>query len=149
MSLGKGHGHGTRHLIYRPHSSYLVLDITFLWFGWFGFNSGPALSANLPAITLALSRTCPRRALAGLVWILSGYRLGRNWLGSALRLSPASSESHQGQVLSALVGVLYPSHGLSLKQNISSFRCCPLRVGPLLGGTACNFVSSSFATMVH
>ncbi|KAK0441489.1 ammonium transporter AmtB-like domain-containing protein [Desarmillaria tabescens] len=43
-------GWGTERVMYRPHNTtYVVLGVVFLWFGWFGFNGGSALSANLRA----------------------------------------------------------------------------------------------------
>jgi len=49
--LGKRRGYGTDRLAYKPHNtSYVVLGTVFLWFGWFGFNGGSALGANLRAV---------------------------------------------------------------------------------------------------
>jgi ammonium transporter, Amt family len=46
--LGKRRGYGTERLAYKPHNTtYVVLGTIFLWFGWFGFNGGSELSANL------------------------------------------------------------------------------------------------------
>ncbi|CAE6511644.1 unnamed protein product, partial [Rhizoctonia solani] len=48
--LGKRSGYGTESLKYQPHNTtYVVLGTVFLWFGWFGFNGGSTLSANLRA----------------------------------------------------------------------------------------------------
>ncbi|TFY56916.1 hypothetical protein EVJ58_g7346 [Rhodofomes roseus] len=56
--LGKRRGYGTERLAYKPHNtSYVVIGTVFLWFGWFGFNGGSALSANLRACRRASSPT--------------------------------------------------------------------------------------------
>ncbi|KAJ7586713.1 ammonium transporter AmtB-like domain-containing protein [Mycena floridula] len=48
--LGKRTRYGTRNLAYKPHNtSYVISGTALLWFGWFGFNGGSALSANLRA----------------------------------------------------------------------------------------------------
>jgi hypothetical protein len=48
--LGKRKGWGTERLAYKPHNStYVVLGTVFLWFGWFGFNGGSALSGTMRA----------------------------------------------------------------------------------------------------
>jgi Amt family ammonium transporter len=58
--LGKRTGYGTEKLAYKPHNTtYVVLGTVFLWFGWFGFNGGSALSANLRAAS-GLRRHQPR-----------------------------------------------------------------------------------------
>ncbi|WVQ82013.1 hypothetical protein IAT38_004141 [Cryptococcus sp. DSM 104549] len=51
LYLGKRKGYGTAEVAYRPHNaSFVALGTVFLWFGWFGFNGGSALSANLRAV---------------------------------------------------------------------------------------------------
>ncbi|KAI5481440.1 hypothetical protein MNV49_004196 [Pseudohyphozyma bogoriensis] len=53
--LGKRRGYGTKQLSYRPNNvSHVVIGTVFLWFGWFGFNGGSALSANLRATQAAI-----------------------------------------------------------------------------------------------
>lgn len=45
--LGKRRGYGTERLAYKPHNtSYVILGTVLLWFGWFGFNGGSALSGS-------------------------------------------------------------------------------------------------------
>ncbi|KAI0255270.1 ammonium transporter [Lactifluus subvellereus] len=77
--LGKRRGYGTPRLAYKPHnSSYVVLGTVFLWFGWFGFNGGSALSANLRAIQACIV-TNLAASVGGLTWMLWDYRLERKW----------------------------------------------------------------------
>lgn len=77
--LGKRKGWGTERLSYKPHNtSYVILGTVLLWFGWFGFNGGSALSANLRAaqacIVTNLAASC-----GGLTWMLWDYRLEKKW----------------------------------------------------------------------
>ncbi|KAG0039989.1 hypothetical protein BGZ82_005801 [Podila clonocystis] len=56
---------------FRPHSmSNVVIGTVFIWFGWFGFNGGSALSANLRAAM------CPA-SVGGITWVLLDYRHDR------------------------------------------------------------------------
>jgi Amt family ammonium transporter len=52
VMLGKRAGYSDVHgLPYRPHNvTHIVLGTVFLWVGWFGFNGGSALSANMRAV---------------------------------------------------------------------------------------------------
>ncbi|CAK1354864.1 unnamed protein product [Cercospora beticola] len=77
--LGKRAGHGTHALNYRPHNiTFIVIGTVFLWVGWFGFNAGSALSANLRAIMAALV-TNLSACVGGVTWCLVDYRLERKW----------------------------------------------------------------------
>ncbi|KAL0947809.1 hypothetical protein HGRIS_013882 [Hohenbuehelia grisea] len=77
--LGKRKGYGTERLAYKPHNtSYVVLGTVFLWFGWFGFNGGSALSANLRAANACMV-TNLAASVAGLTWMFWDYRIERKW----------------------------------------------------------------------
>lgn len=77
--LGKRRGYGTESLAYKPHNTtYVVLGTVFLWFGWFGFNGGSALSANLRA-TQACIVTNLAASVGGLTWMFWDWRLERKW----------------------------------------------------------------------
>ncbi|KAF8474701.1 putative ammonium transporter [Kalaharituber pfeilii] len=79
LMLGKRRGHGTHELNYRPHNvTHIVLGTVFLWVGWFGFNGGSALAANLRAI-MACVVTNISAAVGGITWCLLDYRLEHKW----------------------------------------------------------------------
>jgi Amt family ammonium transporter len=70
--LGKRRGHCTYELNYRPHNViHIVIGALFLWVGWFGFNAGFALAANIRAIMA----TC----VGGITWYILDYRFERKW----------------------------------------------------------------------
>jgi Amt family ammonium transporter len=79
MMLGKRRGHGTHELNYRPHNvTHIVIGTVFLWVGWFGFNAGSALSANLRAV-MAAAVTNLSACVGGITWCVLDYRLERKW----------------------------------------------------------------------
>ncbi|KAH7882865.1 ammonium transporter AmtB-like domain-containing protein [Phlebopus sp. FC_14] len=79
LYLGKRRGYGTERLAYKPHNTtYVILGTSFLWFGWFGFNGGSALSANLRA-TEACIVTNLAASVGGLTWMFWDWRLERKW----------------------------------------------------------------------
>lgn len=77
--LGKRRGHGTFELNFRPQNTILVIIGTlFLWIGWFGFNAGSALSANMRAAMAAVV-TNLAAAMGGISWCAMDYRLERKF----------------------------------------------------------------------
>lgn len=68
IMIGKRKGYRTSPMI--PHNiPFVVLGASILWFGWFGFNAGSALSANELALT-AFVTTNTSAAAALLSWIV-------------------------------------------------------------------------------
>jgi Amt family ammonium transporter len=79
LMLGKRRGHGTHELNFRPHNvTHVVIGTVFLWVGWFGFNAGSALSANMRAIMAAVV-TNLAASVGGVTWCVVDYRLERKW----------------------------------------------------------------------
>ncbi|RAL63815.1 hypothetical protein DID88_003458 [Monilinia fructigena] len=79
IMLGKRRGHGTHELNYRPHNvTHIVIGTVFLWVGWFGFNAGSALAANMRAIMAAVV-TNLAACVGGITWCVLDYRLERKW----------------------------------------------------------------------
>jgi Amt family ammonium transporter len=120
--LGKRRGYGTPRLAYKPHnSSYVVIGTVFLWFGWFGFNGGSALSANLRAIQACIV-TNLAASVAGLTWMLWDYRLERKW--SAIGFCSGA--------VTGLVAIT-PASGYVGSPAAVAFG--------VIGGTVCNFAT--------
>lgn len=79
LMLGKRRGHGTHELNFRPHNvTQVIIGTVFLWVGWFGFNAGSALSANMRAVMAAVV-TNLAASVGGVTWCLLDYRLEGKW----------------------------------------------------------------------
>ncbi|MEA3469259.1 MAG: ammonium transporter [Thermodesulfobacteriota bacterium] len=73
LVLGKRKGFGRDAM--HPHSLPLtVLGAGLLWFGWFGFNAGSALSAG-PVAVLALMTTQVATGAGLLAWVLAEWKM--------------------------------------------------------------------------
>lgn len=68
--LGRRRGYGTDQLAYKPHNTtYVALGTMLLWFGWFGFNGGSAMAANLKAAHACIV-TNLAASVSGVTWML-------------------------------------------------------------------------------
>lgn len=122
LFLGKRRGFGTRQLAYQPHNtSYVILGTALLWFGWFGFNGGSALSANLRAAEACLV-TNLAASVGGITWMLWDYRLEKKW----------SAVGFCSGAVSGLVAIT-PASGFVGMPAAVAFG--------IIGGTACNFAT--------
>lgn len=120
--LGKRRGHGTQELNYRPHNvTHIVIGTVFLWVGWFGFNAGSALSANMRAIMAAVV-TNLAACVGGITWCLVDYRLERKW----------STVGFCSGVIAGLVCIT-PGSGFVPAWAAVVFGVC--------GGIACNYAT--------
>lgn len=120
--LGKRKGYGTEQLAYRPHNvAYVILGTVLLWFGWFGFNGGSALGANLRAVQ-AMMVTQVATSVGGLTWMFWDWRLERKW----------SAVGFCSGAISGLVAIT-PASGYVGTPAAVAFG--------VLGGTACNFAT--------
>jgi Amt family ammonium transporter len=71
LVLGKRHGYNTEPM--PPHNLPLtIIGASLLWFGWFGFNAGSAVSAGALA-TSAFVVTNTATAAAALAWMMSEW----------------------------------------------------------------------------
>jgi Amt family ammonium transporter len=71
MALGKRHGHGIEPM--PPHNlPFTIIGASLLWFGWFGFNAGSAVSSGALA-TSAFVVTNTATAAAALEWMVSEW----------------------------------------------------------------------------
>ncbi|TFK23004.1 ammonium transporter [Coprinopsis marcescibilis] len=120
--LGKRRGYGTERLAYKPHNTtYVILGTVFLWFGWFGFNGGSALSANLRAVQACVV-TNIAASVGGITWMLWDYRIERKW----------SAVGFCSGAISGLVAIT-PASGYVGAPAAIAFG--------VLGGTICNFAT--------
>ncbi|KDN41602.1 putative high affinity ammonium transporter [Tilletiaria anomala UBC 951] len=120
--LGKRHGYGTDTLAYRPYNvSYVVLGTVFLLFGWYGFNGGSALGANLRAVQ-AIMVTNTAACMGGLTWMFWDWRLERKW----------SAVGFCSGVISGLVAITPASGYVGTPASIAF---------GFVGATACNFAT--------
>ncbi|KAF5383064.1 hypothetical protein D9615_004824 [Tricholomella constricta] len=120
--LGKRRGYGTARLAYKPqNTTYVVLGTVFLWFGWFGFNGGSALSANLRAAQACIV-TNLAASVGGMTWMLWDYRLEKKW----------SAVGFCSGAISGLVAIT-PASGFVGAPAAAAFG--------FLGATACNFAT--------
>jgi Amt family ammonium transporter len=72
-------GYGSERLAYKPNNtSYVYLGTVMMWFGWFGFNGGSALGANLRAAQACIV-TNMAASVGGLTWMLWDWRLEHKW----------------------------------------------------------------------
>jgi Amt family ammonium transporter len=111
LVLGKRRGYGTENL--QPHNLPMtLLGAGLLWFGWFGFNAGSALSAGALAGS-AFVATHVGATTGALAWIAMEWRLK----GKATTLGAASgaiaglatitpAAGFVGPLSAALIGVL-------------------------------------------
>ena len=73
LVLGKRKGYGRDSM--HPHNLPMtVLGAGLLWFGWFGFNAGSALSAG-PIAVLALFTTQVATGAGALTWVLAEWKI--------------------------------------------------------------------------
>ena len=73
LMIGKRRGYGREPM--SPHNlPFTVLGAGLLWFGWFGFNAGSALSANGIAVS-AFVATNTAAAAAALTWMFIEWKL--------------------------------------------------------------------------
>jgi Amt family ammonium transporter len=120
--LGKRRGHGTQELNYRPHNvTHIVIGTVFLWVGWFGFNAGSALGANLRAVMAAVV-TNLAACMGGITWCLVDYRLERKW----------STVGFCSGVIAGLVAIT-PGSGYVPAWSAIVFG--------VVGGAACNYAT--------
>ncbi|KAF7513380.1 hypothetical protein GJ744_009801 [Endocarpon pusillum] len=152
LMLGKRRGHGTHELNYRPHNvASIVLGTVFLWFGWFGFNAGSALSANMRAVMAAVVTNLSASA-GGVTWCLIDYRLERKFstvgfcsgvVAGLVCITPGSGYVPAwAAVVFGVVGAAATNYGTKLKYymriddslDIFSIHCIGGLVGNLLTG---------------
>jgi Amt family ammonium transporter len=158
LVLGKRRGFGRDPM--RPHNLPLVmLGAGLLWFGWFGFNAGSALSANGQAAEVFVT-TLVATGAAALGWLLTErFRDGHaTSLGGAsgvvaglVAITPAcSSVTPIGAIIIGLVAGVLCALAVGLKYKLGYDDSLDVvgvhLVGGLWGTIAVGFFASAAAT---
>ncbi|KAF9473932.1 ammonium transporter [Pholiota conissans] len=153
--LGKRRGYGTERLAYKPHNTtYVILGTVFLWFGWFGFNGGSALSANLRAVQACIV-TNLAASMGGLTWMLLDYRIERKWsavgfcsgaISGLVAITPASGfVGAPAAVLFGVVGGAACNFATQLKFLLSYDDALDIFATHGIGGIVGNLLTGLFA----
>ncbi|KAI0646172.1 ammonium transporter [Trametes meyenii] len=153
--LGKRRGYGTERLAYKPHNTtYVVLGTVLLWFGWFGFNGGSALAANLRAVQACIV-TNLAASVGGLTWMLWDYRLERKWsavgfcsgaIAGLVAITPASG--YVGSPAAVLFGFMAGTlcnFATQLKFVFGYDDCLDIFASHAVGGVIGNVLTALFA----
>jgi Amt family ammonium transporter len=153
--LGRRKGYGTEVLAYRPHNvSYCILGTMLLWFGWFGFNGGSALGANLRAI-MAMTVTNNAAAVGGLTWMFWDWRLERKWslvgfcsgaISGLVAITPASGYvAWPASIAFGVVGATACNFATGLKNVIGVDDTLDIYAAHGVGGLVGNILTAFFA----
>ncbi|KAI0766312.1 ammonium transporter [Irpex lacteus] len=153
--LGKRRGYGTERLAYKPHNTtYVVLGTVFLWFGWFGFNGGSALSANLRAVQACIV-TNLAASVGGLTWMFWDWRLERKWsavgfcsgaISGLVAITPASGfVGSPAAVLFGFMAGTLCNFATQLKFLLKYDDCLDIFASHAIGGIIGNLLTGLFA----
>lgn len=153
--LGKRRGYGTAELNYRPqNTSYMILGTVFLWFGWFGFNGGSALAANVRA-AMACTVTNLAASVGGITWVAWDYRLEKKMtaagfcsgaIAGLVAITPGSGYvGPAAAVVFGIVGGTVCNFATQLKYLIGVDDALDIFAGHCIGGIAGNLMTGLFA----
>ncbi|TVY47321.1 Ammonium transporter [Lachnellula occidentalis] len=156
IMLGKRSGYSdTSGLPYRPHNvTHIVLGTVFLWVGWFGFNGGSALAANMRAV-MACVVTHLAASVGGVTWVLLDYRLDKKWstvgfcsgaVSGLVAITPASGfVPAWAAVIFGVVGAVSCNYATKLKYLIGVDDALDIFGEHGVGGIVGNLLTSFFA----
>ncbi|CAK7262681.1 ammonium transporter Amt1 [Sporothrix epigloea] len=156
LMLGKRTGYDKNAgLPYRPHNvTHVVLGTVFLWVGWFGFNGGSALGANMRAV-MACIVTNLAASVAGITWCLLDYRLEKKWstvgfcsgaIAGLVAITPASGfVPAWSAVIFGVVGAVVCNFATKLKFYLGIDDGLDIFAEHAVGGIAGNIMTGLFA----
>ncbi|CAN8099487.1 unnamed protein product [Discula destructiva] len=155
MMLGKRRGHGTHELNYRPHNvTHIVIGTVFLWVGWFGFNAGSALAANMRA-TMAAVVTNLAACMGGITWCVLDYRLERKWstvgfcsgvVAGLVAITPGSGYVPAWAAIPfGILGAAFANYGTKLKFLLQIDDALDIFAVHAVGGLVGNICTAFFA----
>ncbi|KAH7092667.1 ammonium transporter AmtB-like domain-containing protein [Auriculariales sp. MPI-PUGE-AT-0066] len=153
--IGKRVGYNTHELEYLPHNtSYVLLGTALLWFGWFGFNGGSGLSANMRAAN-AIIVTNLSASVGGLTWMAWDWRVYRKWsavsfcsgaIAGLVAITPACG--YVGSPAAVIFGVVSGTacnFGTQLKYLLYIDECLDIFASHVVGGIVGNLLTGIFA----
>lgn len=156
LMLGKRRGYTkVLGLPYRPHNvTHVVLGTVFLWVGWFGFNGGSALAANMRAV-MACIVTHIAACVGGFTWCLMDYRLEKKWstvgfcsgvIAGLVAITPASGfVPAWAAVIFGVVGGIACNLATKLKFLIGVDDALDIFAEHCIGGIVGNLLTGLFA----
>ncbi|KAB5550801.1 ammonium transporter AmtB-like domain-containing protein [Coniochaeta sp. 2T2.1] len=156
LMLGKRTGYNkVNGLPYRPHNvTHVVLGTVFLWVGWFGFNGGSALAANLRAV-MACIVTHISASVGGFTWCLLDYRLEKKWstvgfcsgvIAGLVAITPASGYVPAwSAVIFGVVGAVTCNFATKLKFVLGIDDALDIFAEHAVGGIVGNLLTAFFA----
>ncbi|MCJ1223555.1 ammonium transporter Amt1 [Toensbergia leucococca] len=155
LMLGKRRGHGTHELNFRPHNvTQIVIGTVFLWVGWFGFNAGSALSANMRAVMAAVN-TNLAASTGGVTWCVLDYRLEKKWsavgfcsgvVAGLVAITPGSGYVPAwSAVVFGVVGASACNYGTKLKFLFGIDDALDIFAVHTIGGLVGNILTGFFA----
>ena len=155
LMLGKRRGHGTHELNYRPHNvTHVVIGTVFLWVGWFGFNAGSALAANLRAVMAAVV-TNLAASVGGVTWCLLDFRLEKKWstvgfcsgvVAGLVAITPGSGfVPAWAAVVFGVVGASACNYGTKIKFLLGIDDALDIFAVHAIGGLVGNVLTAFFA----
>jgi Amt family ammonium transporter len=154
--LGKRAGYNdVSGLPYRPHYvTHIVLGTVFLWVGWFGFNGGSALAANMRAV-MACVVTHIAASVGGVTWVILDYRLDKKFsmvgfcsgaIAGLVAITPASGfVPPWSAVVFGVVGAVTCNFSTKLKYLIKVDDALDIFGEHGMGGIVGNLLTGLFA----
>ena len=156
IMLGKRRGYSDIHgLPYRPHNvTHIVIGTVFLWVGWFGFNGGSALAANLRSV-MACVVTHLAASVGGFTWVLLDWRLEHKWstvgfcsgaIAGLVAITPASGfVPAWSAVIFGVVGAVCCNFATKLKYVLKVDDSLDIFAEHGVGGIVGNLLTGLFA----
>ena len=155
LYLGRRRGYGTPALAYRPNNvTHVVLGTVLIWVGWFGFNGGSGIGANLRAVQ-AMMASHISSCVGGVTWMLLDYRLERKWSAVAfcsgaisgfVAITPASGFVGTPSSLAfGVIGATVCNFATGLKNLLGYDDALDIFAAHGIGGIAGNLLTALFA----
>lgn len=156
LMLGKRRGYSDLHgLPYRPHNvTHVIIGTVFLWVGWFGFNGGSALGANLRAVSACVV-THFAACTGGFTWVLLDYRVDKKFsavgfcsgcIAGLVAITPASGYVPiWSSIIFGIVGAIACNFATKLKYVLRVDDSLDIFAVHAIGGIVGNLLTGLFA----